>query len=313
MTEYLVVRGSCACVDLGAIAYKACLPEIKNCQRTCTDFLVTDEEGLWNCDICQNECLYNHPYELGDKIMVQFQLQDFYNADEMNPTNGWGTFLRGELCDKDGNVVSTSFSDYGSRWLVGWDGTNSYQLLEIDTTLINAVIPDGCFSLKITSYDNTNTFRDVYFTQHFEKHLDCDELVEIEGIYDTYDCCNNYYGDPVSFLSNDGNPFNYTNKVKFRATFFDAPGDSFVKDVFSSRKRSGGTYTTAYSLQLHDFVPPYVKNTLQKQLLFAPRVFIDGVEYFIDDFQQSNDASKGRMFHVSATLNSECTLNYQCG
>lgn len=309
-----------ACTNLGMAGMEFCVPAVVNCNATCTDFIITDLDGLWNCNFCQNESVYVHKYSPGAKIMVQTLFHDYYNPQPYTLNGGWGEFVKATLCDANGAPISTNHAAFASRWMVAWNTSGmgqSFQILELDTALIDALVTDGCWNLLIESFDSGGMQKDMYYTQHFKKNWTCDDLVTMKGDWGNTDCCGNFYdtgasGTNIIDKTDEGHiRFAYSNQLEFDAVFFDT-GGGFSKTVFSSKKRTSVEITRNYIFRVRDFVPPWVKNVIVEQMLAARVVTIDGVEYTIDEFAVQAESKKGRMFAFSAVLSGVCNIPYEC-
>ena len=238
--------------------------------------------------------------------MIQTLFTDLYNTDPTNPTSGWGnpSFIKAELFNYDGNFISEDHTTFASRYLVGWNGKSSYQLLELDT----ALIAQDCFYVRITAYDSDDDQVGQVCTQEFAKSQ-CTDLIELEGMYDTFDGLGNYYGSPNAFVGNGS--FKYTNKLKVHAYIHDDGGSVKATSFNSNRVISEITHT--YKFVLTRQVPPFVKNLILKVFFPAKTLYFSGEIYKVpDDFSIENQYRDSRMFFFESEIFTEAEADFRC-
>lgn len=294
--------------DLGAHSHIITFTP-RDCTPTCNSTVLGDCDDLWNCrDQSTNNNYYN-PFIAGDKFMFQLKFIDRYNPDQEVPVDGWGTFMIAELLNNDGTVASTDHTLFASRYLVGWTGTESYQLIEIDFDLLTTNFPglSDCFSFKFVAYDTLAAETDSICSQHFQAYTnDCKETLLINSTGAT-DCCDNYYGSPDASVGNAN--FKYNNVWRYHASIRKTNVE-FEKTTFGV-KRTKVELNKIYLLQLKRAIPPYLFNLLAEIHLAGERVFIGGEEYFIDDFS-FNNATERKMFLGRIELFTECDRSFRC-
>ncbi len=284
-----------------------------DCTPTCLDTVLAECDSKWNCQQQSKGALYYTPVLDGDSFMFQLQFLDRWNDDPSEPEEGWGGWgnqVVAELYNYDGTLLSDDHTDFSSRFLVGWDGTKSYQLIEINFDLLKTNFPDvSCFYFKFIAQ---GAAQDVIFetdsvcSQDFQYIPGgCPDTILIESTGQR-DCCGNYYGLPVAYI---GSKFAYSNKWRYYASIRQTNVE-FEKTRFGT-KRPKVELDRNFTLQLRRKIPPYLFKQLAEIHLAGNRVFVDEVEYFIDAFSFNNE-SEGKMFIGRFDLFQECDSNYQC-
>lgn len=305
-----IIANVSSCQTIKSSASIICLPTRKDCSPGCRDKLLVPCDQTYNCNRSQSQTPFTIPYRAGDKIMFQTQFLDIFNPDETSPIDGWGTatFMRARLRDNNTDtVVSTDVSEFASRYLVGYDGEKSYQLLEIDTSLIKI----ACFSITIQAYDTNGNITDELCTQDFEIIEDWQESVLVSSTYSNEDCCGHYYGDPVSYVGTSSFSYNntlrYLHKVETKSFAFEKPSN----DVGKGRKvfRSVETKKERW-LRLQKPIPEYLADFLVHVHLAGEMVFVDNESYIIENYETDNVA--GCMWHFEILLEQYCKTNYKC-
>ena len=305
MANYLLLEESNECVDICTYARKMCLPSYQNCANTCIDWIVRDCSKTWNCNRCQKDKEYLHPVVSGEQIMFQTKFYDKYNEDREQPTNGWGTFVDVEVLDSCGAVLESGYDDISTQYLAGWDGDNSYQLINIDIDSI----PQECFSLSFVAYDQEGNETERYCTEDFKKVL-CEDTVKVCSEYCSTDCCNNYYGEVLSDTSWVGtSPLVYSNCTRYYARFTEQPGQ-VTRESFNSITTQSDV-TCNYDFALTKLVPPNISGMLIKQHMSGEKVFINDEEYFFDSINGEN-RSNGRMHMYTISLTQSCSNDFRC-
>lgn len=278
-----------------------------DCTPTPTETILHDGE-FWNCNLCQTDSPYFLPWVEDMKFMVQTLFSDNVNPDPENPVDGWGTVVKAELYDaSDDSLVSGTITDFASRYLVGWDGTQTYQLIEIDTS--KAAFDDlTCFYVKLSELDSEAATVRSLSTQVFSRLAACSEAVKVEGRYNTYDCFGFYYGAPVAYVGTG--IFAYSNALYFEAEI--VPGaDNFTKTAFSGRVVAAEV-VRADTLALTRALPPWAKTTLIRQILAAPKVYVNSEYYELENFTPENKLSGTRMFLFDVPLEQVCEVSFRC-
>lgn len=298
--------------DLDAHSHVIQLEPI-DCTPTCLNGVLSDCADLWNCADQSIGNNYFNPFISGDKFQFQLKFLDRFNADQENPVTGWTAgglgFVTAELLNPDGTVVSDDHTTFASRYLVGWSGSESYQLIEIDFDLLTTNYPAlECFSFKFVAYDSSNTEVDSVCSEHFEEFTNnCKDTILIKSIT-SGDCCGNYYGDPEVSVGNA--VFKYDNEWRYHASIRRI-NTEFEKASFGT-KRTKVELDKIFLFQLKRPIPPYLFNYLTEIHLAGERVFIGGEEYFIDQFSFDNESER-KMFIGRVELYQECDTNFRCG
>ncbi len=281
-----------------------------DCTPTCTLTTLAGCSDLHNCQEQSTANNYFNPLIEGDTFMFQLRFLDRHNTDPENPDDGWGIFVVAELLDNNGDLISDDHTEFASRYLVGWDGSSSYQLIEIDFDLLRTNYPNlVCFSFKFVAYRYVEDLAievDHICSQHFQDAIPCQETVLIHSIMTT-DCCDNYYGSPVAFVGNAN--FKYSNKWRYYAGVR-RTNTEFEKQVFGV-KRTKVEIDRIFLLQLKRKIPPYLFILLTEIHLAGERFFVDDIEYFIDSFSFTNESER-KMFIGRIELFQECNKDYQC-
>lgn len=299
------------CVNLDMHVRRFCFPPFEDCSPTPLDIILTSCDAIWNCNLTQTDIAYFTPYVVGDKIHIQTLFADNYNADRTNPINGWVDstpgYLTAELCALDGTVLSSTLNDFLSSYLAGWNGLNSYQIIEIDTQLIDTNFADeDCWSIRLTSYDQTGIEQQVC-TQHFAKAI-CEKTVKIKSEFRGFDCFGHYYGSPVAFL---GTEFTFNNEMRYWADLIDS-GTNFQKTLFYETAVKNDLEEN-YLLVLSKMIPPYSKNMLTKMHLAGQKVYFNDGLYRIDDYNVTNENQKGKMFLIpDIQIFKKCEIDFRC-
>lgn len=311
MDNHFVIEPQSECKDLGGFyTQEFCLPDVEICDETPRTGLLNDCDAVWNCVRCQGDYEYFTPYAPGDKIQIQTLFLDFYNPDRTDPATGWGlggsAFVAATLRDNQGNAISVDVSEFTSRKIVGWNGTNTYQILEIDTSL-TPFDTNKCWTLEIRSYDSDNFVIQTLCSQSFVEVSNCYELLEIRSKWRGFDCAGNWHGNPVNYV---GDNFKFDNRLKYWARMVDT-GTNIAKTIVGNT-RTKSEITRLVRLCLTKLVPPYTKNILMDEHLGAPQFFIDDVEYTKDRLTFDNEIDTTNMFKIEVELEKICEINDSC-
>lgn len=274
---------------LTTVARKYCIPPRYNC--------FDDDGGLivncgseYNCSDCCGDAFKRYMlFTETDIIQVQTKIFDFYNDDITNPLAGFGEWIECVVVDLSDNSESDVSNYLGANGsFVGWNGKRSYQIVELDGSLL----PD-CFKLKYTVYNSDSPQTEVQelCTQHYKK-VECEGTILIQGIRDGYDCTGNYYNDAIASFGDT--PFKWNNQVRIEATI----RDSVPEKTTIQRRGRNITRSTKYIQRVNLYgVPMYLIKYLENHILAAPNVLIDGKLY---------TAESG----VSETIDDTCIYNF---
>jgi hypothetical protein len=302
-------------VDHGSYSHVFNLLQRVDCSPTCLDTVLSACDDLFNCRYQSEAKKYFNPVLTGDKFMFQTRFYDDFNADDENPAVGWTSggagFVTAELLDVEGNLITDDHTLFASRYLVGYDGAASYQLIEIDVDLMISNFPEiDCFSFKFVAYDDTNTEVDDACSEHFKYYAShCSGTILISSTT-SVDCCQNYYGTSVNTPVGTSS-FKYSNQWRYYANIH-------KKEIGFTKTGAGKVRTKVEidegsTLQLTRMIPTYLFTQLVKVHLAGQKVFIDGEEYVIDEPAFENETTSCDMFIGKfASLIQECDINYNC-
>jgi hypothetical protein len=286
----------------------------------------------WNCNLCPNDLPYFNPVDQYDVLKFQFQQID--NANGNTPggpwSYGWGyltdpnVFAAGKIIDCcTGNPIEKSpgvdlevMDILGGVDFVGIYGTTNYQgitewnniqqiYLKMDLLLpyLQAAGTD-CFYLEF--YFDVNLTPYTLYTEgfRFEK---CVDTLLVEGFYNVKDCYNQYYSDNVEGIGNWGN-FYYQYRVK---GFVEMQSISLNKEFVGNNQRTVSSQVTENYLFKTFGLPLQVVKFLAN-MLSAPVVKINGVEYIVDgDIAKNNDV--GNQWFLEVPLKRiNCSQTFGC-
>ena len=296
------------CKDLASsFSEEFCLPLKEICNPTPTDGILSLCSETYNCTRNrQLEDAYFHPYESGDLIQIQTQFFDFFNPDRTIPVSGWGSFVTAQLFDNNSNLLSTNIDDFASMYYVAWNGSNSFQVIKVDTSLpIFANNP--CWSIRFRSFDDGLIQVEEYCSQDFGLAHECKDLITIKGEFDSFDCLGNDYRLPLTSV---GTAFKYDNTLKYYAVLRDEGGSVTKTVVKDTRTAIQAVHTSV--IRLMRLIPSWVKNTLLKQHIGAQIFYVDGVEYLKDSWQIENENTKNNLFYFDIEIQRVCETDATC-
>ena len=253
-----------------------CLPKKVSCDKTIVDGIFTACGESW-CKICNGDQKYYVPVPENAKIMLQTNFNKFDNS------TGWGDWINIAVLDKNGDELE--IEDFISRKITGRSKKHSYQTVEIDISKI----PETCFSFKITA-----TGEDPLCTQIFKKE-NCQNLVEIESVFNDYDCWNNYYGQPVGTFSGDN--FQYSNKL-------------YLKGLIK-------LYSTGPTEEILRFIPgetvaPFMAKYITNKWLNAKTIKLNGTTYKNTDSKLTAREITNMFWPVLEFKNPTCKTSSKC-
>jgi len=299
MAEFIQIRyGGGRCYDVKGTWTEYCLPVLKICYETETDGYLVECDKEYNLIRCPEEDCYAIPFVAGDKIQFQTQFFDRRNDDPEAPTQGWGEFVHAILTDEaTGEVVSTDFSEFASRFFVCHNGKFSYQTIEIDTS--TEIIPD-CFSIKFYAVDAEDEVTDERCTHQYAlEPTDCPEpTVLLEGVHSEIDCLNYYYGQPGAICEEVGQPgatvFKYNPTIRIRSSLLPRVSDIDDND-------GANIAIQKYELWALEFMPNQLINYLHKTFFSNKYIIIDGIKHELVNFA----------IEVQYDLENSAWVNYQ--
>ena len=291
-----------SCVDYGCSFGEVCLPPFEDCDQTPTDSLLVECDRKWNCNLCDSDDEYHIPFKSGDLIQIQTIFTDLYSDDRAQPEDD--SWITVELYGPSG-LLTNDKTLFLSRWLFGYNGTNNYQIWEIDTSKILTT----CFSLKFITQDGLELCTED-FIQVDER---CDEeTILIRGMHEDFDCNNFYYGAPDNYYSSDGSSFTYDNTIRMYAAMYARPS-TLEKKLFA-QKQISATVQEVWALMLNRPIPPYMDRLLVKTYLHAPTTRITDEAGKSRDLMITSHSARDRieysnMMLYSADLFVQCSEN----
>lgn len=305
--KYLTTSSGCAFLDDTTL--ESCVLRVVDCDKTDGTLLLADCNQLWNCNRCQTDPEYWMPWVEGMTFMLQTHFVNTAQVDPETPTAGWGDYVKAELLDLEFNVIEGSYLNLASRYLVGWTGEASYQVIEIDTSL-PAFDSIDCFIIRLSALDSEGATYKTLCTHHFRKLGPCEEALRLEGVYGLYDCYENFYGTPEEDAYMGNERFQYSNALYYKASIRTYQ-DSFEKTLVNNRVVSV-SQTYSYRLAFHDFLAPYASRIITRQILPAPTVAVGGEIYTINSFSLDNQVEGRNYFFYTVDLERLCENDLRC-
>lgn len=287
--------GKAALLDTKAT--KVCLPIRVNCGMPDSDIVVNcgDEFNCTPC--CDSNDKYYIELKQGDEFIIQTQIKDMFNPDPTNPANGFGSWIDLELIDL-ATGLSVPLLNAVTDTYVGWNGTNSYQLVKV---VAGAGDTPHCFKIKYLVYNNYSEQVQEYCTQHFKFNLSesCENTAVFENKHKGFDCEGNWYNQPINSVGSV--PFNYSNKIRLKT---DIRAGSPVKET-TTRNGLVQKKTIKYIKEYNMFyVPLYVIKYISNKLDQGDKMLIDGKYYDVEvsEVEQVNDC----FFNIKILVVNEC-------
>ncbi|MGV6816108.1 MAG: hypothetical protein ACWA44_02425 [Thiotrichales bacterium] len=292
-----VTLAPASCRVLNSDQIRFCLPEKEICLSQPTDGILSECGQSWNCTKCAADSEYLIPFIRNDKIQILTRMYDGYNADPENPVHGWGTFIRAEFMgDVSGTI--TNLAAFTSRKMVAWGCDQSYQILEVDTSLF----PDCIFSIQITTYNTSGDIIEQVCTQEYGEVNSKAKVVMLTGNNTKKDCFGGCYEAPDAYV---GDLIMYDNSIRLHGYIkaSDISKESIVVQGTTTRTE----FEDQYIFQLGAPIPPFMHRVLMRQIMAGSTVTIDGETYDVpESLSSSNDLDRGYMFLYSLTLTKEC-------
>ena len=287
VTYEFVNKMGTVCSNMNGLRSVYCLPMKIQC-------IDTDDDGFLQacdkryCDIrCDHETDGTVPFVYGDKIMFQTQFMDKANTDPRAPTLGWNDWVFFEIYNGEtGALISDAgFIDDITRFYVCHNGRNSYQVLEIDTSIED--FPCS-FYIKFIAYDGAGEEAieiDSRCSQIFKLVDDCMETHLIEGEYLEFDCVGNYYGDPEceDGMQTGSESFAYRNITRIEGQIVKGQPEIENEDE-TNRIIDNYKLTTASSSQKSGVFLSNYMISWYSNLFSAKNIKIDGNNKLISNF-----------------------------
>ena len=286
------------------------IPKRVDCTPGCRDMLIVPCAEVWNCLNPRKGQIYYNPLIAGDTPHIQTFFVDDYNVEPENPVSGFGTYIIAELLDIDGAVISSDHATFLSKYLVGHDGNLSFQTIEISTDLIIAnYAANSCFSIRLKSMNTSAEVVDQLCSNHFYIYTESCRtrtlFIESEGA----NCCGNVFDMPDNFVGNI--PFRYSTKWRYFAEIFRSD-TQFQKEKFGIVKRTGIELDRIFTIRLNEAIPPYLFAYLSEVSLAGKKVFINDIEYYIDDFNGKNEFASSHDWIGSIDVFQSCESKFDC-
>lgn len=267
--------------------------------------LICDPTQSWNCNLCANDLPYYNIVADKDVLYFQFQQLDDNNGFGWGYVSDANVFAGGIIRDCcTGNPIQKSVGVnlevvdvIGSVDFIGVYGTTNYQgittysnlqQITIDMDLLKPYLISNntdCFyiefqfNLHVTPY---SIFTEPFKLEH------CDDTLFIESFYTSKDCYGQYYGNDTSPLWSSSNwgQFNYNYRLK---GYLELESISIEKEFVGNRDRTVSSQTIEkYMLKTHRLPEQVVR--MLSNMLSAPVIKIDGVEYVVDgDMSKNNE------------------------
>ena len=306
MANYLNIESEGENIDLKTYGRTVCLPDLIDCRASC-ELIAKDCSQLFNCQQEEGETPFCLKYESGGEFDIQLRVIDEFNPDPTNPVSGWGLFIKAELIDSDGVVVSTDHTAFSSEYVVGYtEEIGSYQTIKLDFDLCEGLAGE-CFSVKFRVFDDVAAETEVYCTESFKKINDCEDLLYIESVYNWLDCCGNFYGVADSFVGSSN--FAYSNKIGVWAVLQNEEGSVSIE--LSGTIRSTTTIRDQKNVSLLEKIPFYLHKYI-RNVLAGENIFINSNEYLMDSFTPEVNAGALPMFIYNFTVYTECEKKFGC-
>lgn len=274
--------------------------------RSCT--AEVSEPELWNCNLCGSDEEYYTPFVSGDKIYLQYKVNQDYTHVLFEAVNEKGDAIlqspslvieqgQDENQQKFINAVF-SMADYSEDVSCIYFRAKFFKCT-VDEAALNACIAAGSgteYEILNACYTELCDDLDYARTQPYRR-LGCFESsVLVEGFYKEYDCKGNYYGE---FAGGGTNSFIPSIRVH---------GELFNKGYQYTKTTLNNKTTAVTTREVYNFktkkLPPYVVAVLN--LCFGSlNLYMDGEEY-VNGTTLDKNFEEGRMWIVDTNVNKEC-------
>lgn len=291
---------------------------------------ICDPSQSWNCNLCPNDLPFSNVVDQYDVLKFQFQQIDNANGLLGPFTNGWGYFgdpnvfasgyirncCTGQIIEKSPGVNLEVMDILGDVDFVGVYTTTNYQgnqtvsniqQIELKMELLKPYLlaaGTDCFYIEFV-FDLPLTPYSIY-TEGFQLTR-CDDTVLIQGEYTLKDCFGQYYGDNVEGIGNWG-PFYYQYRLR---GYLEMDSVSIQKEFVGTQERTVSSQTVEkYTLKTQRLPLQVVK--MLSNMLSAPNVTIDGVDYVVDgDLTKNNDVGNQWFLEIPLRRNN-CSQTFGC-
>jgi hypothetical protein len=281
------------CEGITVLKDTICFPVRVDCEPTPEDGIYSQPGQEFNKNLCPGDSCYYMPFQKGDKIQFQTLFIDPMRDD---PTT-YDALITVLLLNPNGELISSNISEFATRKISGWTGSYNYQILEVDTSLID----EDCFKLSFTSGETE------LVTQDFQLERNCSTTLLIRSTYPKSDCNKFWYAEPEEFT---GDNFTYDNSLRYYA-WIKPDGDTISKERFGTKGTSARS-ENFYTLFMAGLVPYYVKSLLVNTHLAGDRIWIDNAEYNFDDVAIDVNRNSGNMISFDVRGSRKCFINYNC-
>lgn len=284
---------------------KICIPTPEICDPNPDDGPIRDCEDTWNNSHCVTDSDFFMKYAHGDKLQFQTKFRDFWNTDPENPDDGWDIFVKAKLISNDtGATLSEEVADFCSRYYVAWNGTESIQVLEVDTSLpiFDDVI---CWHLEFESYrvetvgegEEAEDITVIDSSACSEDWCDCQEC-ELQPVLKSnmtgYDGHGYWHGEVDSWVGNQVFVFNPAYRFPLEIVQI---GTQMTKETTNTNTISFEG-AQVYHIGTTEPVPPYVLNMLTFGFLTSRILTFAGEDYSTEDvsIRRTNKRSEMQVF-----------------
>jgi hypothetical protein len=284
---------------------KICLPVPVVCDPNPDSGPIRDCEDTWNNAHCVQDENYSMAYLHGDLIQFQTKFRDFWNTDPENPDDGWNLFVKAKLISNDdGSLLSDDVALFASRYYVAWNGVESIQVLEVDTSLpiFDDVI---CWHIEFESYRietvgegeeevSTTIIDSTACTEDWCDCGDCEAQPLLTSNITGYDGHGYWHGDVSSWVGNE--IFIFQPSYRFPLEIVQI-GGQMTKETTRTQTLS---FEGAAVFHVGTFipVPPYVLNMLVFGFLSGRLLTFAGETYSTEDvsIRRTNKRSEMQVF-----------------
>lgn len=281
MPNYFVFPYPTKCATSNFSRGVFCLPFGQNCEVPEDD--IVNNDTPWNLRLCQGDQPYCQPVMAGDNLSIQTK----FSGDPDSPDSS-GVSI--DLTGPNGNIISQDRANLLSGECAGFNGNNTYQSFQLDTSFINTETSGGDFRLGFSEGGQSVGTDSFCFVD------ECSDNTHV--IRSEYDDRNDCYGNTYS----EG--CGYDNSMRVFGNIVDLGGQ--LTKVYVGKKARRTEITVPYELRLSKPVPPHIKDRILKQILPGDRVFIDDQEVMITELNITPDRV-GNMFRINIPFAWTCS------
>ena len=273
---------------------RLCALEFRPCNPNPESGPIKDCADTWNQIYCSHDGPFSMQYVRGDKIQFQTKFRDYYNPDEENPADGWNIFVIARLVTVDG-VISEDVADFCSKYFVGWNGVESIQSIEIDTSL--PIFDEvECFHVEFESRyldGETIIIDSTACTEEWCNCFNCKPWPLLESQIKGYDGHGYWHGDMQSL---QGVYFTFSPKYRFPLELVQVGAG--VSRILTPGGVQHFDSKLIYRVGTLEYVPPYVLNMLILGFITGKTIIFAGEIYETADTEisRSNTGSEMMIF-----------------